>query len=55
MKEKLVGNFLRGNLLGGVISAVLDATGGIIATAEWISLPCIQQGRFSIDSNNPII
>lgn len=31
MKDELVGNFLRGNLHGGVISSVLDVTGGLVA------------------------
>lgn len=36
MKAELVGNFAYGILHGGVISAVLDATGGMIATASAI-------------------
>jgi len=32
MKEKFVGNYIQNILHGGVISSVLDATGGIIAT-----------------------
>ncbi|MFC1516584.1 thioesterase family protein [Thermodesulfobacteriota bacterium] len=32
MKEEFVGNFVHGILHGGVISAVLDATGGLIAS-----------------------
>ena len=31
MRPELVGNFIRGNLHGGVISAVLDVTGGLTA------------------------
>lgn len=31
MRPELVGNFTRGNLHGGVISAVLDVTGGLVA------------------------
>jgi len=31
MRPELVGNFTRGNLHGGVISSVLDATGGMVA------------------------
>ena len=31
MRPELVGNFTRGNLHGGVISAVLDVTGGLAA------------------------
>jgi uncharacterized protein (TIGR00369 family) len=31
MRPELVGNFLRGNLHGGVISSVLDVTGGLTA------------------------
>ena len=34
MRDELVGNFARGILHGGVISAVLDATGGLTATAS---------------------
>ena len=32
MKEEFIGNYIQGILHGGVISSVLDATGGIIAT-----------------------
>ena len=31
MRPELVGNFMRGNLHGGVISTVLDVTGGMLA------------------------
>ena len=31
MRSELVGNFTRGNLHGGVISSVLDVTGGMVA------------------------
>ena len=31
MSPELVGNFTRGNLHGGVISSVLDVTGGMVA------------------------
>ena len=31
MRPELVGNFLRGNLHGGVISSVIDVTGGLTA------------------------
>lgn len=34
MREELIGNFLRRILHGGVISSVLDLTGGLIAFAE---------------------
>jgi uncharacterized protein (TIGR00369 family) len=30
-REELVGNFLRGSLHGGVVSAMLDLTGGLVA------------------------
>ena len=33
MRPELVGNFMRGNLHGGVISTVLDLTGGMVAWA----------------------
>ncbi len=33
MKPELIGNTVQGTLHGGVISAALDATGGIMATA----------------------
>lgn len=36
MREELVGNFTRGMLHGGVISSVLDLTGGIIASVELV-------------------
>jgi uncharacterized protein (TIGR00369 family) len=31
MRNELIGNFLRGNLHGGVISSVLDVTGGLVS------------------------
>lgn len=34
MREQLIGNFVQGILHGGVISAVLDLTGGLIASVE---------------------
>lgn len=34
MREELIGNFARGSLHGGVISSVLDLTGGLIASVE---------------------
>ena len=34
MNPKLIGNFKRGNLHGGVISSVLDATGGMVVWTE---------------------
>jgi len=34
MREDLVGNFMRGILHGGVISSLLDLTGGLIASVE---------------------
>ena len=34
MKKELIGNYVLGNLHGGAISAVFDATGGITATAS---------------------
>ena len=34
MQEKLIGNFMRRILHGGVISSVLDLTGGLIASVE---------------------
>ncbi len=34
MREQLIGNFILGILHGGVISAVLDLTGGLIASVE---------------------
>ncbi|MCP4110493.1 MAG: thioesterase family protein [Desulfobacteraceae bacterium] len=34
MKQELIGNFVYGILHGGVISSVLDATGGIAATVS---------------------
>ena len=35
MRPELVGNFTRGNLHGGVISSVLDVTGGMVS---WIGI-----------------
>jgi uncharacterized protein (TIGR00369 family) len=34
MREQLIGNFVHGILHGGVISAVLDLTGGLIASVD---------------------
>lgn len=34
MREELIGNFIRGILHGGVISSVLDLTGGLVASVE---------------------
>lgn len=34
MREELVGNFIRGILHGGVISSILDLTGGLVASVE---------------------
>lgn len=34
MREELIGNFVRNILHGGVISSVLDLTGGLIASVE---------------------
>ena len=36
MAESLVGNYVQGSLHGGVISSVLDAVGGLTATAGMI-------------------
>ena len=33
MRPELIGNFNRGNLHGGVISSVMDVTGGMVAWA----------------------
>ncbi len=37
MREELIGNFVHGILHGGVISAVLDLTGGLIASVELLN------------------
>ena len=34
MRDELIGNFIRGILHGGVISSLLDLTGGLIASVE---------------------
>ena len=34
MRDELIGNYIRGVLHGGVISSVLDLTGGLIASVE---------------------
>ena len=34
MRDELIGNFIRGMLHGGAISAILDLTGGLIASVE---------------------
>jgi len=36
MKEEFIGNYVRNNLHGGIISSVLDLTGGLIASVELI-------------------
>ncbi len=36
MREELIGNFIRSILHGGVISSVLDLTGGLIASVELV-------------------
>lgn len=38
MREQLIGNFVHSILHGGVISAVLDLTGGLIASVELLKL-----------------
>ena len=42
MHPELVGNFMRGNLHGGVISSVLDVTGGMVA---WTGIMKNTEGR----------
>ena len=42
MRPELVGNFTRGNLHGGVISSVLDVTGGMVA---WIGIMKKLEGK----------
>jgi len=37
MREELIGNFVRRSLHGGVISAILDLTGGLIASVELLN------------------
>ena len=42
MRPELFGNFTRGNLHGGVISSVLDVTGGMVA---WIGIMKKMEGQ----------
>ena len=42
MRPELIGNFMRGNLHGGVISSVLDVTGGMVA---WTGIMKKMEGR----------
>ena len=42
MRPELIGNFMRGNLHGGVISTVLDVTGGMVA---WTGIMKKMEGR----------
>ena len=42
MRPELVGNFTRGNLHGGVISSVLDVTGGMVT---WIGIMKKMEGQ----------
>ena len=44
MQERFVGNFVRGNLHGGVISCLLDVIGGIVAFVDVV-------GRRNIESS----
>ncbi len=37
MQDKFVGNFVRGNLHGGVISCLLDVIGGIVAFVDVVN------------------
>ena len=37
MREEFIGNFVRGILHGGVISSVLDLTGGLIASVDLLN------------------
>ncbi len=37
MQEQFVGNFVRGNLHGGVISSMLDVIGGIVAFVDVVN------------------
>ncbi len=37
MRDELVGNFMRGNLHGGVISSALDVVGGMVAFVSVLS------------------
>ena len=49
MREELIGNFVRGSLHGGVISSILDLTGGLVASVGMIQqmydLPMEEIGR----------
>ena len=47
MEEQFIGNFVRGNLHGGVISTLLDVIGGIVAFVEVVNTNAIesQPGR----------
>ena len=42
MQENFVGNFVRGNLHGGVISSMLDVIGGIVAFVDVVHRRNIQ-------------
>ncbi len=41
-KDKFVGNFMRGNLHGGVISSLLDIAGGVVALVDSIQLKSLK-------------
>ena len=45
MRDELVGNFMRGNLHGGVISSVLDLVGGMNAWPGIHSTDQVKYGR----------
>ena len=42
MRDDLVGNFLQGNLHGGVISSSLDAVGGLVAFVAFLDQNLVQ-------------
>ena len=49
MQDRFVGNFVRGNLHGGVISCLLDVIGGIVAFVDVVSRRDIESTEARIE------
>ena len=48
MRDELIGNFLRGNLHGGVISSSLDVVGGLVAFVALLMCAILYVPRFDL-------
>ena len=49
MQDRFVGNFVRGNLHGGVISCLLDVIGGIVAFVDVVDRRSIDTHQAKVD------